>query len=159
MLRQMDRNEDPAKQQPSIGSPKDAKPMPTTADGSHPTAGNDESTSLSLNSASMKPLPEANKTPDSFYNRIDAAPAALPQDDGAIALSVSTARRCLLNSRYFQARSHLFTRRPGYEYLYVRIDYRRKSKFGMTIKTAGQCVLASSIAPDSLCSEKLKVGA
>ncbi|VDM44986.1 unnamed protein product [Toxocara canis] len=58
----------------------------------------------------------------------------------------------------FKERSHLFTRREGFSYHFVHIEWRKGSRFGLVVKAYEKFIVVSKLHPASICVDKLKVG-
>ncbi|KHN80619.1 hypothetical protein Tcan_13352 [Toxocara canis] len=63
-----------------------------------------------------------------------------------------------LEERMIKERSHLFTRREGFSYHFVQIEWHKGARFGLIIKAYEKFIVVSKLDPVSLCAKKLRVG-
>uniref|UniRef100_A0A915B552 PDZ domain-containing protein n=2 Tax=Parascaris univalens TaxID=6257 RepID=A0A915B552_PARUN len=63
-----------------------------------------------------------------------------------------------LQEKMLKERAHLFTRREGFSYHFVQIEWRRGSRFGLIIKAFEKFIVVSKLDPLSLCAQQLRIG-
>ncbi|VDK23401.1 unnamed protein product, partial [Anisakis simplex] len=103
------------------------------------------------------PQSEPNKNLPQNENLIKNDKQALQNEQNAIKENKAISEN-ELNEIMLKERAHLFTRREGFSYHYVHIEWRKGIRFGLVIKAYEQYILVCKLDPSSLSSEKLRIG-